>query len=368
MRNFKNYFFTENVYLDKTAGKLVYKLPLDQNKKLGEADDNEQLVAKEVMLNTTIRGQMSTFIPSKTNKLFIGYDVFTTKEANGKDIRNSVYATVKGTANALRGKEYEKKFQAMPENDYNMLIERAVDAFISKESVPYDFILYPSSRSSNAQDIANLINTKLKQKLSTGVAGQRAQSAVVQEIPKKPITQESIKEVVQIEKLVNNVLAGIESHAGVKLSSNSKNEIKDLLVKTLVDFLTNKVSKFTADDKYSTSSHLKPVPNSTIFDDAIKLLNEPGVIPELENKIANFSVGGHLDSYCDSHFELTDLKTQLSQYDRDGKKRAWIGKTRILIVDDNINSGDMYKQIAPLGDMLRNCDFFFLMKDMKYKV
>lgn len=368
MRNFKNYFFTENVYLDKATGKLVYKLPLDQNKKLGEANDKEQLVAKEVMLYTTIRGQMSTFVPSKNNKLFIGYDVFTTKEANGKDIRNSVYATVKGTANALRGQGYEKDFQAMPENDYNMLIERAVDAFVSKENTPYDFIFYPSSRSSHAQDIANLINTKLKQKLSTGVLGQRAQNTAVQEIPKKPITLESIKEVVQIEKLVNSVLTGIESHAGVKLSSNSKNEVKDLLTKTLVDFLSNKVSKFTADDKFSTSSHLKPVLNSAIFDSAIQLLNEPGIIPELEGKIINYSVGGHLDSFCDSHLELADLKTQLSQYDKEGKKRAWIGKTRILIVDDNINSGDMYKQLAPLGDMLRNCDFFFLMKDMKYKI
>jgi len=369
MQSFKNYFFAENIYRDNKTGNLAYRVEPNQNKELGSLLSNtEQLVAKEIMMSTIIRGQMSTYIPSKNNRIFIGYDVFTTKESDGKKIRNSVYAAVKGTSNSLKGNQYVKAFQTIPENDYNMLIRRAVNAFIDKERAPFDFILYPASRSSHAYDIAKFIDVGLKQKFVSGLLGQRAQSVTIQEIPKKPINIETIKEVVHIEDLVNNVVKNIERHADVTLSRESKIEVIDILTKTLIEFLTKKVLNIKDGEGYSTATHFRSTHNKEIFDNVVELLNGPGIIPELDNKLTGFTMSGHLNDYTESHHDLKDLKMQLDQYDKDGKKRTWVGKMRLLVVDDNINSGDMYKQIAPLGDMLRNCDFFFLMKDMKYKI
>ena len=78
MLSFKNYFFLENIYRDKETGKLVYKVNPKELAKTGTfLDGNQQLVAKEVFLSTTIKGDKSTLIPTKQAKVFIGYDVYT---------------------------------------------------------------------------------------------------------------------------------------------------------------------------------------------------------------------------------------------------------------------------------------------------
>lgn len=370
MLNFKKFFLTENIYRDKNTGHLIYKVNPKEAKKLGDTDSgsNEQLVAKEVFIDTTVKGNMSTYIPTKQARMFIGYDVYTTTSQSGKDIRNSVYGAVKGTSNTLKNKTYEKDFQAMSREEYEMLINRAVDAFVSKTTAPYDYILYPSSRSSHANDIADAINEKLKVKFTSGALQQRVQSTKVQLIPKKFVTPETMKEVVHIDKLVNIVYNTILKKAEVSLSDDVKAKVIDLLTNTLTDKLHKKALSAGKDTPFSTATHLRSTPNSILFKDAIDILNAGSIAPELHNKLQDISIGGHLDDYCDSHFDLTSLKQQLEQYVGDTKSRQWIGKMRVLIVDDNINSGDMYKQIAPLDKLLVYCDYFFLMKDLKFKI
>ncbi len=369
MRNFKNYFFSENIYRDKDSGKLIYKVNPKEIAKLGAfLDDNQQLVAKEIFLNTTVKGNMSTYIPTKQAKMFIGYDVYSTTSGEGKEVRNSVYATVKGSSNLYKGAGYDKPFQAIPKEDYEMLITRAVDAFIGTVTAPYDFILYPSSRSSHAQDIAETIANKLKTKFSSGIMQKRAQNCSVQKIPKKLVTPDTMKEVVRINELVEKTVSLIEKFANTTLSSESKNKVTQFLTDALVDFLYTKATTVEPNTEFSTASHLRSTFNEAIFKDAVDTLNAGSFIPELQGKLTGFKMSGHLDAYSDSHFVLDELIQQLSQYMGNAKSREWIGATRILAVDDNINSGDMYKQLSPLGNTLKYCDYFFLMKDLKYKI
>lgn len=366
MLNFKKYFLAENMYRGKD-GKLVYKFSPQEKTSLGEyLSDKEQLVAKEIFLDTTVRGNMSTYIPSKQGKLFIAYDVYTTARSQDKEVRNSIYAAVKGTSNLLKGNEYVKEFQALPKEDYDMIVDRGVSAFINTVKTPYDYILFPDSRSSHAQDIAELIDNKIKQKFTEGAYNQRAQQAIVQMIPKKPITPETIREVVRIDELANTALESIEKHIGTQLSQQTRADIFAFLKDSVVEFLLNKFKNVKPGEKYSTSSHTRPVSNNEIFAEAINTLNES--VPELENKLNSLQISGHLDSYSDSHLDLEALKTQLEQYEKNKNLTKSKIKTQILIVDDNINSGDMYKQLTPLGKSLMFCDFFFLMKDMRYKV
>lgn len=366
MVNFKKYFLTENIYRDNT-GKLVYRFSPQEQSSLGKyLSSNEQLVAKEIFLDTTVRGNMSTFIPSKHGRLFIGYDVYTTSKAEDKELRNSIYAAIKGTSNLLKGNEYVKEFQALPKEDYDMIVERGVAAFINTVKVPYDYILFPDSRSSHVQDISELVDSKIKQKFTEGPYGQRAQQATVQMIPKKPITPETIKQVVYIDKLAQHALESIEKKANIQLPQQARTEVFTFLKESIVEFLLNKIKNVKDGEKFSTGTHTRSVSNKEIFAKAISILNEN--VPELENKLSNIEISGHLDQFCDSHLELDELKAQLAQYEKNKKSTQSKIKTRILIVDDNINSGDMYKQVAPLGDTLLFCDFFFLMKDMRYKV
>lgn len=369
MFNFKTYFLSENIYRDQETGRLVYKINPKEMAKLGDVlEDNQQLVVKELFLNTTIKGNMSTYIPTKQAKLFIGYDVYTTSTEQGKEIRNSIYATIKGSSNLYKDATYDKPFQAMPKEDYEMLINRAVDAFINTVTAPYDFILFPSSRSVHAKDIAEAIDKKLKTKFASGILQKRAQNTVVQVIPKKLVTPETMKEVVHIEELINKIIFSIEQHINAPLNENTKNSATELLTKTLVDFLYNKASSAKEGTEFSTATHLRSTSNEGIFKKAINVLNSGNIAPELQDKLVNFKVAGHLDAYSDSHFVVEDLIKQLNEYINTSKSREWIGATRILAVDDNINSGDMYKQLSPLGNVLKYCDYFFLMKDMKYKI
>lgn len=369
MRSFKNYFFSENIYRDKDTGKLIYKVNPKEVAKLGAfLDDNQQLVAKEILLNTTVRGNMSTYIPTKQAKMFIGYDVYSTTTDQGKEVRNSVYATIKGSSNLYKGAGYDKPFQAIPKEDYEMLILRAVDAFIGTVTAPYDFLLYPSSRSSHAQDIAEAIDNKLKIKFSSGMLQKRAQNAVVQLIPKKFVTSDTMKEVVHIDELVESTVSLIEKFANITLGSDSKRKVIDLLTDGLVDFLYKKATSVRPDTEFSTATHLRSTSNGEIFKNAVNILNSGSVVPELQGKLAEFKMSGHLDAYSGSHFDLDELIQQLNLYMGNAKSREWIGATRILAVDDNINSGDMYKQLSPLGNTLKYCDYFFLMKDLKYKI
>ena len=369
MFDFKTYFLSENIYRDQETGKLVYKVNPKEIAKLGDIlDGNQQLVVKELFLNTTIKGNMSTYIPTKQAKLFIGYDVYTTSTEQGKEIRNSIYATVKGSSNLYKDTTYDKPFQAIPKEDYEMLIERAVDAFINTVSTPYDFILFPSSRSVHAKDIAEAIDKKIKIKFNSGIPQKRTQNTIVQVIPKKLVTPETMKEVVRINELVNKIIFSIEQHINAPLNENTKNNAIELLTKTLVDFLYAKASSMKEGTEFSTATHLRSTSNDGIFKKTINILNSGNIAPELQDKLTNFKVAGHLDAYSDSHFIVDDLIKQLNEYINASKTREWIGATRILAVDDNINSGDMYKQLSPLGNVLKYCDYFFLMKDMKYKI
>lgn len=369
MVSFKNYFFLENIYRDKDTGKLVYKVNPKELAKTGTfLDDNQQLVAKEVFLSTTIKGDKSTLIPTKQAKVFIGYDVFSTSTEQGREVRNSIYAAVKGSSNLYKGKGYDKPFQSIPEEDYNMLINRAVDAFVGTVTAPYDFILYPSSRSSHASDIAEAINGKLKAKFSAGMMQKRSQNTTIQVIPKKLVTSDTMKEVVRINELVEKTTTLIEKFANTPLSRDSKIKVTQFLTDALVNFLYKKASSVEPDTEFSTATHLRSTFNEAIFKDAVDALNSGSVVPELRGKLAGFKMSGHLDAYSDSHFMLDELIQQLNQYTSNAKSREWIGATRILAVDDNINSGDMYKQLSPLGNILKNCDYFFLMKDLKYKI
>lgn len=312
-----------------------------------------QIVGRGIFQKKEVKGTKTSQL-NKNSKVFYGYDVQDSQKLD-------VYAATKGTVNAIHGKPYDKLFQPMDNDEFQGLVDVAATKFVEQTNFAYDAILYPRSRS----DLAKYIAEVVKQKIAAKVANLRAESTIVQEIGKLEIDDESIRKVLNTPKL-------LEQAAKVVLTAIRKKfpeyPHEDLIIMALDESLNNWIDKFAVQNvgkDFSAATHFRNTRNMVPFAKALKMFNSGELDPDLKGVFDGFKdVGQHIDRYLSSYYTVEDTIRELQAMPKD---KPWSKfATRILVIDDNINTGHIYDQLKALHSQYKECDWFFLMKTELY--
>ena len=414
--NFKQ-FFNENLYksLDSTSEEIKFlwdEHNHDKNTSLGEpskipGNTEYQLVAKldgewRSCAGENTGGDFNRV--AKSSKFFIGYRTY-----DPDTIRNKVMAAVKGSANLHRAIKrgepfsskqddnlfgdrfvnkdiadtnkisrhlYAKDFYSLTEAEYQDLLNLALIKFLEvNKSKKYDIIAFPESRSFNVQDIAE----KLANKVGTS-------NVTITTIEKIKVSSDNPKYVTNPDSTsaqyhlfdIDHIITTFKKFLP-KTAQLTDSELREAI--------NDYIKTFTGRHKNQTLSTATDLRNAgmkmeTIFFHVLRFHGIPAAgITKLP--------GGRLNDFMLSHHDnqtFTDyLKQKHHTYDKNiAAQQALIGdrnvpetakdkarmtlsrlnaRDNILIIDDNINSGDLYKQILPTLTALPNkkVDFFFLL-------
>ena len=415
--------------------------------------DNLELVAGEVNKFVPITGSNSKDINKlMKSRAFVGYDVYS-KKGDG-NMKDAIYATVKGTANRLGGEGYRgDRFTPMSEEHYSSLLDRSVNAFVNTVNESYDFILWPQSASRNVMDIAERLEAGLGRRFPDT-------EIVVGQINKKLINLNTIgavlsardDAVVDVESLLARAHKAFMDAAVIgyrarpyrrKVPRGFDKELTEILEDYIVSRLETWVrAEGTQEGRdgvpFSNTRHLRPWNLQSFFAPLItEIKNEDfGVYISLEaghsflplqkqaegqmdeetgRMKSDIRINGRMQNVSRPLLTFEDLISSFQKFARDrrrgeldpGTSRGldWQRKPvpardsrhrkgeagrphyaedepRFLIVDDNINTGDIFKQLTPIYDLHDqhfndgraaaghsrkqiDMDFFFLMKDVK---
>ena len=314
-----------------------------------------QIVGRGIFQKKEVKGTKTSQL-NKNSKVFYGYDVQDSQKLD-------VYAATKGTVNAIHGKPYDKLFQPMDNEEYRGLVNVAATKFVEQTNFAYDAILYPRSRS----DLAKYIAEVVKHKIAAKVANLRAEATIVQEIGKLEIDDESIRKVLDTPKLLEQATKVVLTAIRKKFPEYPH---EDLVIMALDESLNNWIDKFAVQNvgkDFSAATHFRNTPNTTPFAQALKMLDKGELDPDLEGCFKGFKgIGGHIDQFVKTYYTVDDTLKQLNAMPRD---KPWSKfATRILVIDDNINTGHIYEQLKDIHTQYKECDWFFLMKTELYGV
>lgn len=317
--------------------------------------EDNNVVGKGIFKLQPIKGTKTQQL-NKNSKVFYGYDI---KDASKLD----VYASAKGTINALNGKPYEKLFRPMEEREFENLVNVAVEKFVEQTTAAYDAILYPTSRS----DLAWYIAEKVKQGIANKIANPRAQATIVSEIGKVAIDDESVRRVLNTSKLLEQAQKVVFDVIR-KIIPDYPHE--DLIALSLEESMNDWIDKFAVANvgkDFSAATHFRNTPNTAPFAKALKMLDSGELDPDLKGVFKGFKgIGGHIDQYLTSYYTVEDTIREIRAMPKD---KPWSKfATRILVIDDNINTGHIYDQLKALHSQYKECDWFFLMKTEIYGV
>jgi hypoxanthine phosphoribosyltransferase len=322
-------------------------------------DSNDDNVLKFTDSLTTVKGDNSTFIRNRGlsqgnwHRVYYGYDV-----VDDTDMRKSVMRIPKTfTSGSADPKSYDSNintthydYDAFTDKEYQMLIDRAIDGFVSKPytaKTHYNLIVYPSSRSPHVMDIVQSIQNKIGYELP----------AI--EHKKIPNTTTGWKQIFGLndpdnsKNIVNtlyNKIFGDANHSS-NVAATAKTEINDAANAVMTNHKSN-------DDKYiSVATHLRGAGEPVLIQQIIDALNQNGFFEKFPGA-KQPKLGGHLDQYAtNSVFRQERLNKKLGE-----------DQLNILFVDDNINTGDTYKQLQAVITKSpdQHWDFFYLIKKESY--
>lgn len=409
MITFEQFYLTENLFfnINPGGGYVVTYVPdtdlqLGQVRRVNNQDQDQMLICKFTGEYDDIRGEYTQEIQQaqkkskRISRVYIGY-----RSISDRDMRVAAMAAIKGTANRLRANPvpdagykaedatnyYRKEHYALEQQEYNNFMQAAVNDFANKlaarGNIKYSAFLFPESRSENARDLCNLLRDRV---------GVNAASPI-ETLDKITITNNNIFSIFEINNISNAIIEKLNQLAEdnvIALNIHPQTTLYAQVVRAVRNRLVNAYNNnvlSTASDTRATSMHsfMRGVCND--------LHIELPTNAELKNMGITL-VGGHLDGYTKPHYNTAEflrnyidrtkeprqryreaLKnlTTVNADDRERIERTVSYRKndmRVLVVDDNINSGDLYKQINSIvtNDNFKDVpvDFFFLMCKQDY--
>lgn len=306
--------------------------------------------------------------------VFYGYNVIT-PEGQDKSLRNRVYATFKGI-NDPSYDEYEDKDWTditrripLTIEHYNDIVDTAVKEFIEKTaSKKYSTILYMQSRSTHVLDLAKRIFNALPENCKTSncqvVEFKKIQATFNTD------TLQNIEKIFNIEGFAQDCLEALLQIGSDDWTTDS--DTREILLEDIKVYVKNVLNKVFNERKkgegLSIASHIRSLHNDVLASKALNYIKMTR--PELNISANILPLGGHFDIYqSGSHYDFKSISSAL-----DVAKNE-TSRPEILIVDDNINTGDTFKQIdftlkdveAKFGNTrIFNWNYFILMKDVEY--
>jgi hypoxanthine phosphoribosyltransferase len=314
----------------------------------------------------------------RTASIFYGYNVVTPEGQQDKSLRNRIYATFKGINDPSYGEYGDKDWIDISRRipltieQYNDIVNTAVEKFIKKtDSKSYSAILYMQSRSTHVFDIAKRIFDALPE-------SRKTPNCEVVEFKKIQATfnidtLQSIEKIFKIELFAINCINLIPG-SPVNFTGDPETDPDDWLIvfeeikKYVKSILNNIFIKRKKGEGLSIASHIRSIHNKAL---AGKVLNHiKKKYPVLNINANELPLYGHFDDYQrSSHHDFKSVSPALDVARND------TSNPEILIVDDNINTGDTFKQIdfilkdveAKFGNTrIFNWNYFILMKDAEY--
>lgn len=400
---------TENLFFNTNpnGGYVITYVPntnlqLGQVRRVDNQDQDQMLICKftgeydDIIGEYTQEIQQAQKKSKRSSKVYIGY-----RSISDKNMRVAAMAAIKGTANRLRANPvpdagykaedatnyYQKEHYALEQQEYNNFTQAAVNDFANKlaarGNIKYGAFLFPESRSENARDLCNLLRD------SVGVNA----ASPIEALDKITITNNNIFSIFEINNISNAIIRKLEQLAEdnvIALNIPPQTTLYAQVVRAarhrLVNAYNNNVLS-TASDTRATSMH--NFMRGVCDDLHIKLPTDR----ELKNMGITL-VGGHLDGYTKPHYNAAEFLKNYIDRTREPRQRYRVAlqnlttvkvgdreriertvshrenDMRVLIVDDNINSGDLYKQINSIVTNVNfkdvPVDFFFLMCKQDY--
>lgn len=295
------------------------------------------------------------------SRVYIGHDlenkIKTIREPQG----HIYHASIKGTANvknnlqsgtdSYEGNDFsnvnagtsfskgnahykEKEFTTMDIDNYQLLIQKSVSEFVSKINNlrTYDAIIFPDSRSKNAQDIAVELQKQLTGSQQILVAS------------KQNITLAALNSILDIKQFTQDCIDSVTQPSSLNISDFEK---------SIQNVLQNWVDRASQNNiHFSVGTHFR-VPTGTLVKQIVNNYNENfhNLPVQLKTKL---STEFHLAKYINgSLFDVNQLQTSLQNLNT---------TNRVLFVDDNVTEGSMFTTLfnhLPL-ELKNKFDFFFL--------
>jgi len=316
--NSARYFLKEHFYMKDDDGQVVFdNNNIDDNTALGDVSQVPQLNVNGFKLvgrfdgtNKQIRGDETSYLhqykSSHSANFFVGYRTIDDLQGG----REAVMSALKGAANYLefdqdnidnnfaidldtknrkqlftpQDQYYHKDFYGLTETEYVQAMNKGINAFVAQnDNITYDYVVYPSGRSKNAQHIARIL-------------AARVGSANV--------------EVVELQKLLlddaDERFYNIFRYADLIRSFTrfmpnvSEKDIERALRQWLSVYAqgNKRGSQTRLGDEISTASNLRSQRLDNIYAD---ILQYPYIQAAMGNVQVQGVPGGRLDSFADSH-------------------------------------------------------------------
>ena len=389
MISFKD-FIKENLYnydndiKQPDVGFLWDEDDADKKVKLGNRSKipgNEgTLVGKFVGLYRDVEGTQTRYVQNRESgiskkfdsKLYIGYNV--------PHLDAIVMASPKGSANYYSRKNepllkpekrpfyteknpiYDKPFSLLSKDEYTKFIRLPIIDFKFKREASrhYNIIAYPESRSTNVKDVAEILKDRVG--TSDAVVMPIDKVLVSRENPEYySVTDDELFKLFRVNDIVAHIAPFVRGKAGEEVTDQ---QIKAGVKDWLEGFTNTRLNK-----TISTASHTRPRSLKAITNEILRDCFEAPTIPDDEA-----GPSGRLDRFTKSHLRIEDaikrinpaLKVPNVRRNPDIPVKP---DKFVLFVDDNINTGDIYKQLNPIIDGMPKeavVDFFFLIASSEY--
>ena len=335
--------------------------------KFSAEGSSEDKVLEFIDVLTAVKGDNAEFIKNrgralaKWNKVYYGYNV-----VDDKDMRLSVLRIPKThAASPTDPSKYDQNastthfdYENFTDKEYNQLIDKAVDGFLSKDytnKTKYDVIVYPSSRVDHVIDIVKSIQAGI---------GYEVPSI---ELKKIPLTTTGWNQVFGMNDSDNsdNLVSTLydilfkDSNVSSTVTSTAKQEINDAIQHRIKNGPVKGAASLPKDPgkHISIATHLRsrqPEFVRGVIDD----LAAGKFFEKFPTANKDVSLSGRLDRYANkSVFRQHGFNRKIGE-----------GERNILFVDDNINTGATYTQLQGIIDKSKeqHWDFFYLIKQNEY--
>lgn len=368
--SFKDFY---NNYINESTS--VTFDPLDGSIKInGQQNTHNISLVEPLFTLRALAGNKTTDLTAnllhRTASVFYGYNVVT-PEGQDKSLRNRIYATFKGINDPSYGEYGDKDWTdatrriPLTIEHYNDIVDTAVKEFIEKTaSKKYSTILYMQSRSTHVLDLAKRIFNALPENRKTPncqvVEFKKIQATFNTD------TLQNIEKIFDIERFAKDCINLIPGDWA------TDSDIREIIIEDIkgyVKTILNKIfDKRKKGEGLSVASHIRSIHNKALAGKVLNHIKE--AYPELNINANELPLGGHFDEYqSGSHYDFKSVSPALDV------ARNETSTPEILIVDDNINTGDTFKQInfilkdveAKFGNTrIFNWNYFILMKDAEY--
>ena len=408
--NSVNLVLYENLYYVPRENIFVYDKYNEHGVKEKRPYEGSIDLLKPILKYTTLKGNNTEYLSNKVSHshddhgVFYGYDIIS-NERSKTDLKkikfkNKIFAALKGQANdaakvpyedkdwaTLEGKPVEGRFEVKP-TEYELIINTAVNKFgetVSKNNIKYNLIVYPESRSVHAKDLSERIFNILQIK-NTTPEGFIKGPVPLSKLQTKEQDDTLSSRLFDLKKIGDDFANAIhEAFENNEIGDYITVEVKNYISKQAEDVagvLINKLLRGT--NTISTASNLRPTPGDMFFTNILKELTKQQANPYseiydyalnelmLKKKVKIFDKVSRIYNFQKaSHYNVNSIVDSI-------KSAAANNSVRILLVDDNINTGDTFKQMGFMVEELSNLkeligvkinwDYFILIKDELYAV